>query len=156
FDFHSWSELSVAVHDESVGLVGRIVRVPRVVVLATFDRLPKRSVRFSRLNILLRDRHVCQYCGRRLPRSQLNLDHVIPRSRGGRTTWENIVTSCLKCNHHKGGRPPEEAGMHLVRPPFRPRAVPFFRLTGNSRLYDQWKPFMSVVDFAYWNVELEP
>ena len=156
FDFQSWSELSVAVHEENIGLVGRMVRVPRVVALNTFDRLPKRTVRFSRLNIMLRDQHTCQYCGHRFKRSQLNLDHVIPRARGGKTTWENIVTSCLQCNHRKGGRLPADAGLKLIRHPFRPRAIPFFRPTGNGTLYEQWKPFISLVDFSYWNVELEP
>jgi 5-methylcytosine-specific restriction endonuclease McrA len=155
FDFHSWSELSAAVHDETVGLVDRVVRVPRVVLLATYDRIPKRRVRFSRLNIMLRDRHICQYCGRRLKRSQLNIDHIVPRSRNGTTIWENVVTSCHDCNHRKGGRLPQEAGMSLIRQPSRPRMSPLpdFRLGHIG--YDEWKPFFNIVDFSYWNVELE-
>ena len=114
FDFHSWSELSAAVHHDTIGLVNRIIRVPRVIVLVTFDRLPRRSVKFSRLNVLLRDNHTCQYCGRRFPRAKLNLDHVLPRSRGGHTTWENIVTSCHVCNRKKGGHTTQEAGVKLI------------------------------------------
>ncbi len=156
FDFHSWSELSVAAHDETIGLVGRVMRVPRVIVLATYDHLPKRSVKFSRLNILLRDKHTCQYCSKRLSRTGLNLDHVIPRAQGGLTTWENVVTSCHECNRKKGGRTPQEAGMKLIHKPFRPASVPFVEISHHSVRYDAWKPFINFIDFSYWNVELEP
>ena len=84
-------------------------------------------VRFSRLNIYARDRNTCQYCGRRPPRAELNLDHVIPRSRGGVTNWENVVCSCVPCNLKKGGRTPDEARMRLLRHPIRPRWTPFIR-----------------------------
>jgi 5-methylcytosine-specific restriction endonuclease McrA len=156
FDFQSWSELSVAAHDESVGLVGRIMRVPRVIVLVAYDHLPKRGIRFSRINILLRDKHTCQYCNRRLPRNQLNLDHVTPRSKGGMTTWENVVTSCHACNRKKGGRTPKEAGMKLLHTPFKPASVPFLDLSIHSVRYEEWKPFFNFIDFSYWNAELEP
>jgi len=156
FDFHSWAELSVAAHDESVGIVGKMIRIPRVIVLIAYDRVPKHGIRFSRLNILLRDRHICQYCGKTFPRNRLNLDHVIPRSKDGLTTWENIVTSCHACNRKKGGRTPEEARMKLVRKPFKPESVPFFDLSQHRIRYNEWKPFINFIDFSYWNVELEP
>lgn len=155
FDFPSWAELSAAVHDDTVGLVGRAVRIPRVVLLSAYDRLPKRTVRLSRLNIMLRDRHTCQYCGRKLSRTKLNIDHVVPRSRGGQTTWENIVASCHACNRRKGGRLPQEAGVRLLRVPARPRTTPFVDLITAPVAYDEWRPFFNVVDFSYWNVELE-
>ena len=155
FDFQSWAELSVAVHDESVGLVGRLIKVPRVIVLTAYDHLPKRSVKFSRLNIMIRDKYTCQYCNKKLPRSKLNLDHVVPRSRGGRTNWENVVTSCFDCNRQKGMRLPNEAGLKLVKVPGRPRRTPFIDGLTNSIRYEQWKPFFNVVDYSYWNVELE-
>lgn len=156
FSFDDWTELAHAVDDETVGLVNRVVRIPRVVLLVAYDRIPKRGVRFSRLNILLRDHHTCQYCQRRLPKTELNLDHVIPRSQGGLTTWENVVTSCHVCNLQKGGRNPERAGMKLIRKPFRPTSVPFVDLSLRRLRYDEWKPFLNVVDFSYWNVELQP
>jgi len=155
FDFHSWAELSEAVHGDTIGLVDKVIRVPRVIILITFDRFPRRAVRFSRLNVLLRDNHTCQYCGEKLPRQRLNLDHVIPRSRGGLTTWENIVTSCHECNRRKGGRLPAEAGLKLIRKPFRPKAVPFLGVIRGGIRFEEWKPFLNVVDFSYWNVELE-
>ena len=115
FDFESWSHLSVSVRDESVGLVNSVIRVPRVILLVGYDRVPKRQVRFSRYNIYARDKCTCQYCGRKLPRYELNLDHVIPRSRGGTSTWENVVCSCQECNRHKGGKTPHEVGISLLR-----------------------------------------
>lgn len=156
FDFQSWSELSIAVDHEKVGLVGRVMRVPRVVVLAAYDHLPKRGIRFSRLNIMLRDKHQCQYCGHRFQKSRLNLDHVIPRSQGGLTTWDNVVTSCHECNRRKGGRTPKEARMKLLHEPFRPTSVPFMDISKHMVRYEEWKPFINFVDFSYWNVELEP
>ena len=156
FDFESWLELSVAAHDETIGLVGRAIRIPRVIVLVTYDHLPKRGVRFSRINIILRDRHICQYCNKKFPRNRLNLDHVIPRSRGGLTTWENVATSCHDCNRRKGGKSPKEAGMKLIQQPSKPASVPFFDLSQHSIRYKEWKPFINFVDFSYWNVELEP
>lgn len=155
FDFKSWSELSAAVHDDTIGLVDRVIRVPRVVLLQAYDRLPKRSVRFSRINILLRDGHACQYCGRKLKRQQLNIDHVIPRSKGGMTTWDNVVTSCHPCNRRKGGKLPREAGMKLIRQPAHPRNTPFVDLLLRTVEYEEWRPFFNIVDFSYWNVELE-
>ena len=104
FDFDSWSELSASLHDDTVGLVNRVIRVPRVILLVAYDRAPKRHVRFSRFNVFARDKNTCQYCGRRFPRNELNLDHVIPRSRGGTSMWENVVCSCHACNRKKGGR----------------------------------------------------
>ncbi|GIW45811.1 MAG: restriction endonuclease [Candidatus Binatia bacterium] len=155
FDFESWAQLSASVHDERIGLVDRVIRVPRVILLVAFDRVPKRRVRFSRFNIYSRDRNTCQYCGKVFPRSELNLDHVVPRSRGGKSTWENVVCSCHECNRRKGGRTPEEAGMKLLRPPRRPEWTPFMLETFNPRRYREWIPFLSLVDASYWNVELE-
>lgn len=154
FDFESWAALSVALHDDTLGLVGRAMRVPRVILLLGYDRVPKRHVRFSRFNIFSRDRNTCQYCGRTLPRSELNLDHVVPRAQGGTSVWENVVCSCLSCNRKKGGRSPDEAGMLLLRRPLRPQWTPFMLETFSLGRYREWHPFLSTVDSAYWNTEL--
>lgn len=154
FDFDSWTDLSLSVHDETIGLVNRVVRVPRVIILVAYDRLPRRQVRFSRLNIYTRDRDICQYCGIKFPRSELNLDHVIPRSQGGTSRWENIVCSCHNCNRKKGGRTPEQARMKLVREPTRPEWTPFMLHNFSLRRYKEWAPFVSIVDVSYWNTEL--
>ena len=155
FDFQSWSELSAELAAESVGAVGRRLRVPRVIVLTAYERLPKTRVRFSRLNIYARDHNTCQYCGKTLPRAELNLDHVIPRSRGGVTTWENVVCSCVPCNLSKGGRTPLEAGMRLMRVPVRPRWTPILKGLPGRATYREWLPFLTVADASYWNVELD-
>src|SRR5260370_21530080 len=91
FDFESWRDLSIELHHERVGVVGGAIRVPRVLLLIAYERVPKRHVRFSRFNIYARDNNTCQYCGKRLPRTELNLDHVIPRARVGLSTWEHGV-----------------------------------------------------------------
>jgi 5-methylcytosine-specific restriction endonuclease McrA len=154
FDFESWSALAVALHQDAIRTVDRRIRVPRVIVLMAYERMPKTRVRFSRFNIYARDDNTCQYCGGRMPRADLNLDHVVPRSRGGATTWENVVCSCVPCNLRKGGRTPQEAGMHLLRPPTRPRWTPMFRSATRRAFYREWRPFLSLADAAYWNAEL--
>ena len=152
FDFDSWADL--AAEEDSIGLVDRAIRVPRVILLQSYDRVPRRYVRFSRFNIYARDRNRCQYCGRQFPRSELNLDHVVPRSKGGTSVWENVVCSCHRCNRLKGGCTPAEAGMRLVRQPRRPQWTPFMTETFSLRRYKEWMPFLSAVDAAYWNTEL--
>jgi 5-methylcytosine-specific restriction endonuclease McrA len=153
FDFASWADLAAA--EEGIGLVGRAIRVPRVILLQGYDRVPRRHVRFSRHNIYARDQNRCQYCGHQLPRSELNLDHVVPRSRGGLSTWENVVCSCHRCNRIKGGQTPAEASMRLLRQPFRPQWTPFLVETFSQRRYREWRPFLNAVDAAYWNAELD-
>ncbi|MEW6775898.1 MAG: HNH endonuclease [Bdellovibrionota bacterium] len=152
FDFDSWAQLSVAAHQERVGLVNRAIRVPRVILLGAYDRLPHRHVKFNRLNIFARDRNRCQYCGKRFARSDLNIDHVVPKTQGGTTCWENVVCSCIRCNRLKGGRTPVEASMRLIRKPFRPNWTPVLLMPGKPTLYRQWEPFL--VNAAYWNTEL--
>jgi len=123
--------------------------VPRVIVLLHFDRVPRRHVRFSRLNIFARDRYTCQYCEQRLHRSQLNLDHVVPRTQGGRTTWENVVCCCVPCNRRKGGRTPEQAGLELTRKPARPRWSPLMNMAPSSIRYREWRPFLINGESSY-------
>jgi 5-methylcytosine-specific restriction endonuclease McrA len=153
YEFQDWAQLSAARH-EAITTISRPIRIPRVLVLTAYEHLPKGRVRFSRLNIYSRDRDTCQYCGRTLPRTDLNLDHVVPRSQGGRTSWENVVCSCIVCNLRKGGRTPEQAGMRLLRRPARPRWTPFFRGPSRRITYREWLPFLNLADLSYWNVEL--
>ncbi|HUT56021.1 MAG TPA: HNH endonuclease [bacterium] len=154
FNFDDWSQLKPKAGDAQIGLVHGAIKIPRVILLITYDRIPKRHVRFSRLNIFLRDRNTCQYCGRSLPRRELNIDHVVPRSRGGTSVWENVVCSCLECNRRKGGRTPDEAGVRLVKRPSRPRWTPNMGFKFDSRQYKEWVPFLNFIDVSYWNAEL--
>lgn len=153
YEFADWAALSATGHD-SISTIDRRIRVPRVVVLSAYEYLPRGRVRFSRLNIYARDNDTCQYCGRQLPRSELNLDHVVPRSQGGKTSWENVVCSCVECNLRKGGRTPEQARMKLLKKPVRPRWTPFFRGAAKRITYREWLPFLTLADASYWNVEL--
>lgn len=151
-DFGSWRELSLTEPEhEMIRTISVNIRIPQVIVLMMFDRLPKKEVKFTRHNVFERDRNTCQYCGEIFERKDLNLDHVFPRDRGGQTTWENIVCSCIPCNSRKGNRLPHEAGMHLLRKPKRPKWRPFVNISFPSPHHESWKHF---IDFAYWNVEL--
>jgi 5-methylcytosine-specific restriction endonuclease McrA len=146
FDFHQWRQLPADGEPASVGTADGRIRVPRVIVLVTFDRMPKRHVRYSRVNVFTRDKYTCQYCGVRPARTELNLDHVVPRSLGGRTTWENVVCSCVDCNRRKGGRTPQQARFRLKRKPARPRWTPLMHLAISTARYEEWRPFLGIVD----------
>jgi 5-methylcytosine-specific restriction endonuclease McrA len=152
FDFTEWRDVSRGHSgDDMVNTVSFKIRIPRVILLLFFDHLPHKEVKFTRHNIFERDRNTCQYCGKRFDRRELNLDHVIPRDRGGTTTWENIVCACVPCNTRKANRMPVEAGMHLIKKPKRPKWRPFVNVTISAVAHDSWKHFL---DLAYWNVEL--
>lgn len=155
FDFSSWSDLRAGYGDDTIGVVNRVIKVPRVIALTTFDRLPKNHVRFNRLNIFARDKNTCQYCGKIFSKHDLNIDHVLPRSRGGQSVWENVVCSCHECNRRKAGRTPDEAAMKLITRPRRPRWTPYSPFTVRSLRYEEWKPFLNIVDASYWYAELE-
>ena len=126
------------------------LRVPEVVALTKYDRIPANAVTFSRRNIYKRDRYTCQYCGAQPGTEELTLDHVIPRSQGGISTWENCVLACVGCNKRKADRTPEQAGMPLRKQPVRPMWRPLYA-TRDVRI-DSWTRFVSE---AYWNVELD-
>lgn len=153
YSFTQWCDISrTRPHDDdSIGTISFRIRVPRVILLMVFDRLPKKEVKFTRHNIFERDKNICQYCGDTFERRDLNLDHVVPRDRGGPTTWENIVCSCIPCNTRKANRTPSEAGMRLIRKPKRPKWRPFVQVSFGAPVHDSWKHFL---DIAYWNVEL--
>jgi 5-methylcytosine-specific restriction endonuclease McrA len=136
-------------YDRDIHSVSFTLRLPSVVRLLKMVKRHKSPVKFSRQNIYARDRYRCQYCGDRYATEELTYDHVLPKSRGGRTEWENIVTCCIDCNREKGGRTPKEASMALVRKPSRPTWIPALRITiGFHRVPETWR------DYLYWNVEL--
>ena len=152
FSFQEWCDYST--HHESDELLHSVslrVRIPQIIVLLFFDRFPHKEVRFTRNNLFERDKDTCQYCGRHFDRSELNIDHVVPRRHGGKTTWTNVVCSCIPCNRRKGSRTPAEAGMYLIRSPRKPRWRPFVEIHFKQKPAHSWRHF---IDLAYWNVEL--
>jgi 5-methylcytosine-specific restriction endonuclease McrA len=155
YSFHSWREVSELLaeekkpHDDWIRTVSFEIRVPRVIRLLGFDRVPKQRLNLNRRSVLARDGHICQYCGQWFPSHQLSLDHVIPRSRGGQTTWENVVCACLACNIRKGGRTPKEAKMLLMRHPERPRRNPILLLKLGNPKYASWRTWLEGV---LWDV----
>ncbi len=135
--------------DRMIRAVSRELPMPAVVRVLRRFRRDRQAIRFSRVNIYARDAFTCQYCGQRQVTEELTFDHVVPRSAGGTTTWENIVTCCVPCNRAKANRTPAQARMHLLRRPMKPRYLPVVTvLMGRRQVPDEWRP--------YWNVTLQP
>jgi len=151
YDFENWCDLPPRAHDKVIHTPTRAIRIPKVIQLIQYDRLPSREVRFTRRNIFYRDRNRCQYCGGIFRQKDLNLDHVVPLSRGGKSTWDNVVCACVPCNTRKGDRSPTDAGMRLVRRPKKPAGHPMLRANWIGPCPEEWKTYL---DEAYWNVEL--
>ena len=141
----------VSEYDRMVRSPSFEMRLPSVISLKEYVPGTRRPA-FTRFNVFLRDRFVCQYCGDDFPTHELTFDHVIPRSRGGRTAWENVVTACGGCNLLKGNHLPAEVGMFPILAPAQPTT---FELQENGRrfppnfLHESWR------DFLYWDSELE-
>jgi len=158
YSFESWreiGELRGAFRDPNQDWIRAVnfeIQVPRVIRLLAFDRVPKQTIRFNRRNLFARDGNRCQYCGKHFPTSELSLDHVIPKSRNGPTSWDNIVCSCVACNVRKGGRTPHEAHMKLIRHPVKPKRSPLLAIKLGNPKYESWKTFL---DNAYWSVDLK-
>jgi len=159
YDFSTWRELSEyraknfrQEDDDWVRTCSAEILVPRVIRLLDYDKLPKQTVKFNRRNLFARDHNQCQYCGKKFPTSELSLDHVIPRSQGGLTNWENIVCACVACNVRKGGRTPKQASMGLIRKPDKPKRSPVLNQKMTQKKYQSWQTFL---ENAYWSVELK-
>lgn len=158
YDMVSWIELSALKaqlereNHDFVRTVRFEIAVPRIIRLLGYDRLPRQDVKLNRRNIYARDHSTCQYCGKKFSTQELSLDHVIPRSLGGKTTWDNLVCACVYCNARKGGRTPHQAHMQLHKLPVKPKRNPVINLRLGSDKYASWKHFL---DHAYWSVELK-
>ena len=126
------------------------IAVPRIIRLFGYDRLPRQDVKLNRRNIYARDSSLCQYCGKKFPSQELSLDHVVPRSLGGKTTWDNLVCACVYCNAKKGGRTPSQAHMHLLKVPVKPKRNPAINLRLGSDKYASWKHFW-IMRIGRWN-----
>lgn len=128
-------------HDDGVICTpSQVFLLPSVIRLLYYIKRPLMRRKLTRREVFVRDHYACQYCGR--DGRELTLDHVIPRHRGGKHVWENLVTACIPCNRRKAGRTPGEAGMHLLRHPFQPPANSFYLLGGHLERHDQWQKFI--------------
>jgi 5-methylcytosine-specific restriction endonuclease McrA len=137
-------------YSKEVRAVTFAVRLPSVLRLLRFVKNRKKEIKFSRLNIYARDEFRCQYCGKKSESRDLTFDHVVPRRKGGKTEWTNIVTACYRCNRIKGGRPLNETGLRLLKKPVRPDWVPFIIVSvGIRSVPETW------LDYLYWNAELK-
>jgi len=158
----SWQETVKAVfldrvnvveeYDHAVSSPSFEIQLPSVISLKEFVPMSRRPA-FTRFNVFLRDGFACQYCGGSFIAPELTFDHVVPRSRGGRTTWENVVTSCSPCNLRKGNRMPDRCGMQPINPPEQPSAWHLQqqgRAFPPNHLHEHWR------DYLYWDSELEP
>jgi 5-methylcytosine-specific restriction endonuclease McrA len=158
YDMVSWIELSTLKaqfereNHDFVRTVRFEIAVPRIIRLLGYDRLPRQDVKLNRRNIYARDQSTCQYCRKKFSTQELSLDHVVPRSMGGKTTWDNLVCACVYCNARKGGRTPHQAHMTLHKLPVKPKRNPVINLRLGSDKYASWKHFL---DHAYWSVELK-
>lgn len=150
YSWVDWSELRPLDGEQFIQAVRLRLRVPEVIVLSAYDRLPCAAVSFSRRNVFKRDHWACQYCGDQPGSEELTIDHVIPRSQGGTSTWENCVLACIGCNTRKADRTPKQAGMRLRKEPVRPAWKPIY--ARDSVRIESWSKFVSE---TYWNVPLE-
>jgi 5-methylcytosine-specific restriction endonuclease McrA len=133
-------------YDREIRTISMRFRLPSVLRLLKFIPITRKKniIRFSRANVFLRDQYTCQYCGRKKPKTELTLDHVVPAVQGGKKSWENIVTACIQCNQRKGGRTPIEAGMRLVSKPSHPEWLPTFTVQYNLKSApERWKIYLS-------------
>lgn len=150
FTWQDWANLKTSVDDKVIRSQNLVFRVPEIIVLSRYNKLPTPKCHFSRRNLYKRDNYACQYCSKKLPSSELTIDHVMPTSRGGHSTWENCVLACVSCNSKKANRTPEEAHMKLLRKPKRPR-VPLFRVDHLKKI-ESWEAFLGEM---YWSVSIE-
>ncbi len=157
YSFDDWRKLSIYIKSNNnkwVYTPSFKIILPEVIALKFYDRIPISPVKFTRRNIYEHYNYKCCYCGHKFPATNLNLDHIIPRSRGGKTSWLNIVTACTKCNLRKGNRLPNEAKMKLLIPPTEPKGHGHFVISIRSmlKIHASWQKF---IDNIYWNVELD-
>jgi 5-methylcytosine-specific restriction endonuclease McrA len=153
YNFFRWKD-AYDMSDETVDCMRTVsyaIRVPEIILLMHYDRIPKQEVKLTRKNVYLRDKNTCQYCGRVFKDSELNLDHVVPRRLGGATTWTNIVCSCIGCNLKKGEKTLREAGLMLIRTPKKPRWSPFNSIAFRRGVYSSWEHFL---DPSGWKIQI--
>jgi 5-methylcytosine-specific restriction endonuclease McrA len=139
--FEEWIELDRK-SDRTITTPNLSIPAPEVIVLKKYGERPPRKVTFSRPNLYKRDANTCQYCGAAMPSPDLTIEHILPRSRGGPTSWENCVAACKDCNSRKADMTPPEAGMKLRAKPVRPDWAPRLQLPKGKVVRPSWRPFL--------------
>ena len=129
-------------HEDWIHAINFELQAPRVIRLLSYDRVPRQTLRFNRRNLFARDGNRCQYCGHSFPTSELSLDHIVPRSRGGDTSWENVVCACVACNVTQKGPHAAKAHMKLIRHPVKPKRSPLVSVKLDNPKYESWKTFV--------------
>jgi len=120
YNWDEWLKIPINSRDITISSVNFDVKVPEVIVLARYDEFHKRGIRLTKRNIFIRDQYRCQYSGKQMTKSELDIDHVLPVSRGGKNEWENMVVCSKKINRKKGSKTPKEAGLNLIKKPSKP------------------------------------
>lgn len=149
-DWSDWSNLKPNVDEEAIRSANLVFRVPEIIILSKYDKMPKPKVHFSRRTLFKRDCFTCQYCGVKPHNDELTIDHVIPRSQGGKTTWENCILACYKCNSKKANKTPKQANMKLLKEPHKPN-MRYFKCDLTHRV----KSWEMILGEMYWSIELE-
>lgn len=154
YTWEDWAKLRLKDGEDSIHSVRQQFKIPEVILLTDYDKMPRHQVQFSRRMIHKRDNWICQYCGQTVDSSEITIDHIVPRSKGGQTTWLNCISSCQKCNMKKGHRSLEEAHMKLIRQPKKPEFALF--KVEKRFAYKSWHHFVDkMISSAFWDVELE-
>lgn len=142
--WEDWIKLPVRDYDLSIRTAKAEIRVPNIVICTNYNRIPDITPKLSKKNVMLRDNYVCQFSGVQYTPNELNIDHIVPRSRGGKNTWENLVTCHKNINTRKGDRTPDEAGLKLIRQPKKPTMSSLF--FADKMKDPKWQMFLKHLD----------
>lgn len=151
YDYKTWMEYTNQLgFDDSyytyIHSVSVTIAVPDILVLKKYDKLPRRDVKFTRENIIHRDKYKCAYCGKKLKQGQLTIDHITPKSKGGTNSWTNTISACKACNNKKGDRTPQQANMPLLFQPLEPRwTASLSTISGKPNIRPNWLKFLNAV-----------
>ena len=141
--WQQWIELPYDESERHINSVNLKIRIPKVIILSKFNKVPLRRPKLTKKNIWLRDNFTCQYTGKKIKRSEGNIDHVIPKSEGGKSDWSNLVIACKEINQMKADKSPEQVGLRLIKPPLDPGTLPVTELIGNPHNIQEWDMFLN-------------
>ena len=141
YNWEEWIKQDIKDNDDLIIGVSFNIKVPEVIVLSTYDKVPKVNVKLTKKNIYIRDKYCCQYSGKKIEEEELDIDHVIPKSRGGKNDWGNMVVCTKEINRQKGDKTPKEAGLRLKNKPKKPTYKKMF-IDTRIKIKESWKKFL--------------